>query len=471
MRIPALRWVLTGLSLSIPPVAVAACGTSIEINPNGGGNDAGGTGPTGNNDAGSTSDVAVLDSAPAVDSAVGYPAPHPDLPQIPDHGGAVLTAPKIVTVTFDGDSLRPTFESFGDTIGTTPWWDAVRAGYCTGSSCVGQTVSTPNPHVHLATVPTGTGSGGALTDSQQGTSDIQSWLVQMFTSGNPDGGTGPAFKDADEQTLYLVYFPSGVNVSLDGTQSCVPGGFGGYHQSVKVTPPGSSTAINIPYAIIPRCPSESGEPIDQTATLTASHELIEAATDPYPNASLAYALESGPNILWTILGGGETGDMCVTDIGFLAYGITTTPNYWTTESGFLVQRTWSNASAKASHDPCVPIPQGEVYFNTAIPTASVQTQLAVGSSTTIDVQGFSDAPTGDWTLKFLDFAVFQGQQPVLTFSSDVPTLNNGKTAKVTIKLTGNPVIPTGNGQNVEPYVIVSVKGKESHYWPGVIIPQ
>jgi hypothetical protein len=193
-----------------------------------------------------------------------------------------------------------------------------------------------------------------LTDSSDGASDIQSWLVQMFTGGG-DGGVGPVFKDADAQTVYLIYFPSGVSVSLDGSQSCVAGGFGGYHQTVAITRPGASAPIRVPYAIIPRCPPQGSETIDQTATLTASHELIEAATDPDAK-NPAYWLRSGPNILWALINGGETADMCSVDMGFSAFGVTTTPNYDTTESGFAVQRIWSNTSAKAGHNPCVPIP-------------------------------------------------------------------------------------------------------------------
>src|SRR6185369_15065919 len=37
---------------------------------------------------------------------VAYPAPHPGMPQIPNHGGAVLHDPVIVTVTFAGDPFE-----------------------------------------------------------------------------------------------------------------------------------------------------------------------------------------------------------------------------------------------------------------------------------------------------------------------------------------------------------------------------
>ena len=36
-----------------------------------------------------------------------------------------------------------------------------------------------------------------------------------------------------------------------------------------------------------------------------------------------------------------------------------------TDVGFMVQRTWSNSSALANHDPCVPNLAGVPYFQSA----------------------------------------------------------------------------------------------------------
>ncbi len=72
-------------------------------------------------------------------------------------------------------------------------------------------------------------------------------------------------------TLYMVYFPASVNISLQGMQSC--GAFGGYHYSASYTASGCKGQY-IPYAVIPDCGYEGANLSD-----VVSHELSEAITD------------------------------------------------------------------------------------------------------------------------------------------------------------------------------------------------
>lgn len=82
-----------------------------------------------------------------------YPAAHAPIPPVDFNGGRIMTSPKIVTVTFDGDGMRDRLEAFGDVMTTTPWWDAVTEGYCNkgGTPCIGHGVAVG--HVHLSTPP------------------------------------------------------------------------------------------------------------------------------------------------------------------------------------------------------------------------------------------------------------------------------------------------------------------------------
>src|SRR5438128_1043060 len=77
--------------------------------------------------------------------------------QLFDPEGAVLTAPKIVTVSFASmdPALRTHVEQFDDVITTTPWWTAVTDGYCApAGSCVGKGVA--GGHVTLNETPAAT---------------------------------------------------------------------------------------------------------------------------------------------------------------------------------------------------------------------------------------------------------------------------------------------------------------------------
>ena len=96
-----------------------------------------------------------------------------------------------------------------------------------------------------------------------------------------------------------------------------------------------------------------------------------------------------------MLGGGEVGDLCAQEPG----AFTQFP-----ELAYTVQRTWSNAAAMASHDPCVPALANEVYFN-AVPELNdtitiggmftmLGVQIPVGQTKTIDLDLFSDGDTG-----------------------------------------------------------------------------
>jgi hypothetical protein len=177
-----------------------------------------------------------------------------------------------------------------------------------------------------------------------------------------------------------------------------------------------------------RCP-DSFSLVDE-ATQTTTHELVEAATDPFIDA---YSVMDPDHVIWGLFPGAEVGDLC--EMEYLSYQRLLGVN--------LVARFWSNASAAAGHDPCVP-PIPAPYFN-AVPVlpdpvglfqGALVTQgvtVPLGTSVTIDVQLFSDAPTGDWTLEAEDSSVFAASGPTeLSFAWDVPSGNNGDTRKLTI---------------------------------------
>ena len=362
-----------------------------------------------------------------------YPAKHTPIPLVDWNGGEVLGAPKIVTITFAGDTQAAQLEEFGDTITATPWWDAITAEYCSppdGTQCIKR--GSGGGHVVIPTAP-----ATSFTDSAQGGASS----IQTFIKAKVAAGTFPA-PTAD--TIYAIYFPSSVGITLDGASSCQE--FGAYHNSVSLTAPFGGATFEVAYAIMPRCDSSL-----TTTTTAASHEFVEAATDPHvgtANGVAYYMMDQ----LWGMVGG-EVGDVCVDFQG----------NDTIVQNGFTVQRSWSNKAAKASHDPCVPAPKGQAYFNTAPKANAIQTELAVGESTVIDLDGFSDGPMADWDVDAVDYGEFRGGTTNLSFTFDKKKANNGSKVKVTVKLESKP----SKGYAI--YGIVSRSGKATHLWPALIV--
>lgn len=121
-----------------------------------------------------------------------------------------------------------------------------------------------------------------------------------------------ALPQPEPNTLYNLFLPPGVAVELQGSRSCQR--FCGYHDAIDET---------LFYAVLPApdCTGCGGgrAPLD-ALTVTASHELAEAITDPIPGTG------------WYDDDVGEIGDVCA----------------WQTKriGGYVVQREWSNAASR-----------------------------------------------------------------------------------------------------------------------------
>jgi hypothetical protein len=366
------------------------------------------------------------------DAGSAFPANHPALPQVINEGGPVMAAPKFITITFPGDSLATSIADFSTKISASAYWTTTTSEYGVGAGT--------SSAVQITTAPAAT-----VSDD-----DIQTFLRSQF---------GGALPEPDDNTIYALYYPDGVTITLQGQQGCQD--FGGYHSDIQVG--GGKFAA---YAVMPRCPAQfAGVTVLDQLTGAASHEYIEAATDPFPQDNPAWGNTDQNGGGWARAGGGaEVGDMCA-ELGDVFTKTTDVP--------FLVQRTWSNAAATASHDPCVP--QGlSPYFNAApvlpdtdsIQVASNQKQAAnvvhipVGSSQTIELDLFSDADTlGTFNVDALDLSsALKGGAPELSFSFDNKTGQNGDK----INLTINAVKKDPRG--LAPFFIESQLGSNMSFW-------
>jgi hypothetical protein len=291
--------------------------------------------------------------------------------------------------------------------------------------------------------------------------------------------TSGAFGTPDPEAIYTLVYPAATTITqpnpvsplLTGVQSCVA--FGGYHNDVAVA--GQSYA----YAVIATC-----APSADAVTEVISHEWIEAATDPLVTASSGSFMLTGgpqsaffsvdsPHAIWAVMGGGEAGDLC--ENSSLAV-------IKPTEIGYAVQRTWSNAKAAGSHDPCVPSIDGAFFDSAPVLTETVTVSnpllgtvttlgvtIPVGMSKTIEVDLFSDAPTsGPWTVSADDvlshFYSGFGLTKSMDFQWDNTTGQNGDKLHLTIKVTSPSLIAGAHA-----FMITSTLGNRSTIWPGVVV--
>jgi hypothetical protein len=448
-------------------VGMSACGSSSSGNPAAGAVDSGAQADSGvvigGDAATDTGNGAGEDSGGGADSGSGnpgdggFPAVFP-FPDVISHGGSVIAAPDIVTVTFLDDTLAPQLTTFGASVASSSYWNTVRTGYCIGATCIGD--GPAGTAVALTTA-----AAASYTDSAQGgASTLQTALAALLSGSQLPAPTA--------NTIYMLYFPSTTSISLDGSPSCGIGGFDGYHNQMTL---GGQTIV---YSVIPECAAPMMTPaitLLQNTTITASHEIAESASDGVATSTTdGFYLDEAKSASWgwsDVQGGAEIADLCVDQFGL--------GQDETTESGFTVQRIWSIGNAAAGKNPCVPVPAGEVYFN-AFPTTPV-VQLDVGQSQTIEVDALADGAMAPWILLPQDWTVSTNNATYLSFSIQGVTTPDGGTpqtqvksgdkVQVTVTLLADPGSTT-NGE--ADGVIVSANGTQTtataaHFWPFVVL--
>jgi hypothetical protein len=372
----------------------------------------GGTGP--GNDGGSTVDA----------FGGGFDiAPHPRLPQVANLGGPVLSAPKVLPIVYAGDPQVSDVEAFLAEVGTSAYWRETTSEYGVNALALLPVVTLPS-------------ASGEIADAA-----LQSEIV-INTSG-----TSPNWGPPDPSLIYLFLLPSGTTATLPGTACCTD--FAGYHDEATI---GQTT---VPYAVACVCPGPGWNALD-ARTGTMSHELVEAATDPFPRSDPAYYTADEANVVWTLVTQGEVGDMCAIS-----------PDAFIRPSGsnYVVQRTWSNSAASLGHNPCVPAPKTPPYFNSApalelVPYGSVGyetrgVQIPVGQTQTIPLNLFSIGTVSqDWTVSVLNYEDLFGKgSPSLSFSLDKGSGHNGDVLQLTISvLKANALFGS------EPFIVLSTYG-------------
>jgi hypothetical protein len=145
---------------------------------------------------------------------------------------------------------------------------------------------------------------GAPTSKKLKDPDIQKEIARLINTGKV-----PA-PDAD--TLYMVHFPAGVSIDMEGNLSCQQ--FCAYHGTFM------SGGKNVYYGVMPDfsggCQACGGTSDKlQNTTIVSSHELVEAITDPA--IGLANATQNGALLAWYDDQYGEIGDVCQSEAGLV----------------------------------------------------------------------------------------------------------------------------------------------------------
>jgi len=334
------------------------------------------------------------DSAIATDAAVmqidaGRPRP-PPLEIIPNHGGPIVKAPELVTITWKGDPIAQDLEAFDTWLPSSQFFTTLMAEWGVGAGSHGGTyvVDTPAP----ATL--------AETD------------IATLVTNAANAGLVPA---PNGSRIYMIYPPAGTIVTNGGFPGC--SGFQAYHSSFQYAGEGG-TQLAI-YAATPRCADTSGmTPLDFT-TWGSSHEVMEASSDPdYENPAWVINLQTAATPQ-----PGENADLCA--------------GHPTKIEGHMVTRNYSNVAAKADQRPCVPAPPGPMFGLYASPAEIV---LKPGTTATVSVYAYANGPMDPWQ------PIVYASDPNLKASLSKKTAMDGDT--LTLTVTAAAAFNEADGANV-----------------------
>ena len=310
------------------------------------------------------------------DAGAFHVATHAAMPQVPLHdGGVILAHPAITIATMAGDPNTDAAIAFGQWVATSNWLSTVGADYGVHDGT----------YVGHATVT-------APTAAPLTYDDYARWVTSLLTSGALSPPTSP-------DALYVIFTPEG----FGGDTTCMYGT--GFHNETTFE------GAPIAYAIVFNCTSPTQPYPFPYIEETASHEVIEAATDPRPTTHPGWVFNDPMSPQYII---GEVGDLCGAEE--------------MTIDGHLVQRAYSNTAAARDGDPCVPEdPSTGPYFS--VDLSPKTTQLATpGSTVHYTLTGWSSAPTSDWNIYLQPDTNDANANAVLSSM----TMNNGGTATLDV---------------------------------------
>lgn len=323
------------------------------------------------------SSFAVAATACSFDSSVRTTPAHQPFPNVPTLDGALLSPMKLVTIVSDGDEDAAQLFDYSKGVGSSTWWHRVASEY--GLSTLESIAEITGPPIDAD-----------VTDH-----DVFSYITDAVTANG-----GPA---RDGNTLYLLYLPASVTLIADGKANTDCQDLGAYHARY------GTRGDNL--AVVQRC-----DPLDPVRSMiSASHEIIEAATDPDLRGYALPTISREPwkDDIWNafeLQGLAELADLC--------------QGTYYLEGEWYYQRIWSNVAAAAGGDPCIPeIP--DPFYDTTFEHDWYA--IEPGKTVSIPATGWATGSMPDWRLD----AFIESNTPGFDVGT-APTLASGGTATVTV---------------------------------------
>ena len=402
-------------------------------------------------DASSVGDARDTDTTAPQDNGAPssvYPAPHPAPPVLTNpKGGPVLAAPRVMFLYYPGYPYEAALDAFGQALGASSYWSAATAEYGVGA------LTWVSSKVLTGPAPT------KISDTE-----IETFFHDQLIAG--------AFGVPDPSVIYTLFYPASTTISSGGSQSC--SSFGGYHSNIAAQAGGMVKTFA--YAVLPTCTGFGGLQGVEEVSGALTHELVEAVTDPFPTTSngadTAYGNVDDDHFVWTLGGGGESGDLCVREPDAFYKDMTL---------GLTVQRTWSNAQAAAGHDPCAPS-LGTPFFASAPELPDVGTvklpmgggrgtitsksvRIPVGQSRVVTIDLYSDqATSGPWNVSVRDALADLGDNKTLGFAWDRTSGVNGEKLHLTVSVhAASAVFPGAHA-----FTVYSTLGASVQAWTALV---
>jgi hypothetical protein len=323
------------------------------------------------------------------------PTNHPMPPQVTNYGGEVIHAPEIWTVVWQGD------EDLGAKVNKFSGW-MVQSDYWT------QSLAEYDIHAGVAKGVV------VLPSAAPATIDDSAFknLVKSVIAGLPE--------PVNSNSIISFIIPVKTQSTMQGGQGCVD--YGGYHSQTRTVAGGSTS---IPYLVNLQC-TEGSKSLFDLLTEVISHEVAEAASDPYPFTQPGWTND-------TVLVGGEIGDLCV-ELTTSYQATFNDADAGASEEHYVVQRLYSQqAAASGKSDPCVPAPMTP-YFNVALVPTDTNIKLDAASgmgSAVIQVQPFAYGDVGEITWTLFGTGMVTG----LTVAPKMGITHAGETIRVDVSAT------------------------------------
>jgi MYXO-CTERM domain-containing protein len=261
------------------------------------------------------------------------------------NGGPLIQSVKVVDVFYSpGHKYKAMLEDFYKAILQSPYFDWLTE-YNVGSYKI---------------------SRGSFVTSFEDTNANPTTVMQVNPETYLKGLiTANKVPPPDDNTMYMLYFPSGVDPTDGSGPSCISNGdYCAYHSNF------TTGGKNVRYGVMPDmeagdCNMGCGPMGFDSFTDVSSHELIEAVTDPDGTAWYDDGAtdQSGNNC-------GEIGDICA--VGGTAEGATV--------AGFFVQNEWSDKNKK-----CIAVDPNAVVNDFTLAVSPTEISVPAGGSADVTV--------------------------------------------------------------------------------------